>query len=124
MEETIQTITLGGTEYVIVPRAEYERLAGRSPAADAAPAGAVDALDFGRRTVAESLRRAREAAGLTQVELAARLGKSQPMVSGAESGRVRVGAGYVKAVLEACGLPAGWSAPKEGRRKPARRRRS
>lgn len=124
MEGTIQTITLGGTEYVIVPRAEYDRLAGRDVAAGGVPAGAVDAVDLAQRTVAEGLRRAREAAGLTQAELAARLKKSQPMVSGAESGRVRVGAGYVKAVLKACGLPPDWKAPKAAEGKAARRKKS
>jgi hypothetical protein len=36
MEGSIQTIMLGGTEYVIVPRAEYEQLAGSSPQEESA----------------------------------------------------------------------------------------
>lgn len=104
MEATVQTITLGGTEYVIVPRAEYDRLTGKH-----GERAEVDALSFGQQALGESLRTARETAKLTQAELAARLKKSQPMVSGAESGRVRVGAAYVKAVLRACGLPPDWT---------------
>lgn len=123
MEDTFQTITLGGTEYVIVPRAEYDRLAEQSAATAGVPAGTVDAVEVAQRAVAEGLRKAREAAGLTQAELAARLKKSQPMVSGAESGRVRVGVGYVKAVLKACGLPPDWTAPKKAERKLARRKK-
>jgi DNA-binding transcriptional regulator YiaG len=113
MEGSVQTITLGGTEYVIVPRAEYDRLTGKQ-----ATGAEVEALSFAQQALGESLRLAREAAGLTQAELATRLKKSQPMVSGAESGRVRVGAAYVKAVLRACDLPPDWKpqAPKPPRK--------
>lgn len=116
MEGNVQTITLGGTEYVIVPRSEYERLTAREAKGDE-----VDALTFGQRTLGESLRQARETAKLTQAQLAAKLKKSQPMVSGAESGRVRVGAAYVKAVLRACGLAPDWTPPSV---RPARKTRS
>jgi ribosome-binding protein aMBF1 (putative translation factor) len=115
MERSIQTIRLGGTEYVIIPRAEYGELAGRKAAGNE-----VLAVDFAQHALSESLRTARESPGLTQAELAARLKKSQPMVSGAESGRVRVGAAYVKAVLKACKLPEDWTARKTG---PKRRTR-
>jgi ribosome-binding protein aMBF1 (putative translation factor) len=116
MEASIQTITLGGTEYVIVPRAEYEQLVGRKAAGRE-----VLAVDFAQRALGESLRQARESAGLTQAELAAHLKKSPPMVSGAESGRVRVGAAYVKSVLKACKLPEDWTAPKTGAKRRARK---
>jgi transcriptional regulator with XRE-family HTH domain len=54
---------------------------------------------------------ARRHAGLTQMALAQRLGKSQAFVSMAESGRAVVGDRYVQAVLAACGLPPSWGAP-------------
>jgi hypothetical protein len=38
------------------------------------------------------------------------------MVSGAESGAVHVGEKYVAAVLEACGLPKDWKAPKRAKK--------
>jgi len=101
------TLTIAGTEYVVIPRAEYLKHVG------GVPKGSVEALSFVRSSVAEGLRAAREKAGLTQGELASKLGKSQTLVSQAEGGRERVGARYVAAVLKACGLPKDW--------KPARR---
>jgi transcriptional regulator with XRE-family HTH domain len=58
----------------------------------------------------------RRQAGLSVAELVRRLGVSQPMVSGAESGRVRVSERYVRTVLRACGLPADWRGAKTRRR--------
>ena len=100
-----QSIKLGKIEYVIVPRAEYTRLrtlAGVEPAA-------VDAVSYGRGSIGKTLRAAREKVGLTQAELAHKLGKSQPMVSGAESGKIDVSERYVAAVLKACKLPKTWA---------------
>jgi hypothetical protein len=96
------TFTIAGTEYVVIPRADYLKQVG------VVPPGSVEALWFVRSSVAEGLRAAREKAGLTQGELAAKLGKSQTLVSQAEGGRERVGARYVGAVLKACGLPKDW----------------
>jgi transcriptional regulator with XRE-family HTH domain len=53
---------------------------------------------------------------VTQAELAEELGKSQPMVSGAENGSISVSARYVETVLRACGLPKDWTGPKASRR--------
>ena len=83
----------------------------------AACALAVDALEYGQRSLCRTLRAAREAAGLTQAELAHKLGKAQPMVTGAETGAARVGERYVAAVLKACGLPPDWKAPRTRKRK-------
>jgi transcriptional regulator with XRE-family HTH domain len=58
------------------------------------------------------IRNARRHAGLTQVELARRLGKSQTFVSHAEAGLARIGERYVQAVLQACGLAPDWGAPR------------
>jgi hypothetical protein len=97
------TITIDNEDYVAIPRADYLRLLG-DPELD----GAVEAVAFARKAIGEDLRVARETAGLTQAELAKKLGKTQPMVSGAESGTIRVGERYVAAVLKACGLPKTW----------------
>jgi DNA-binding XRE family transcriptional regulator len=46
----------------------------------------------------------RRVAGLTQWQLAKRLGRSQTVVSQAEWGATRIGHRYVRAVMVACGL--------------------
>lgn len=94
------TVTINGKEYVAIPRADYLRMVGGKDLH-----GAVDAVEYTRQSLGKTLRSARETAGLTQDELAQKLGKTQPMVSGAESGSVRVGSRYVAAVLKACRLP-------------------
>jgi ribosome-binding protein aMBF1 (putative translation factor) len=109
------TLTVGGVEYVVIPKAEYLRIQDLAP-----PAGTVDARSFVRQSIGADLRAAREHAKLTQAELAERMGKSQTMVSQAESGTARVSERYVRAVLEACGLPEDWSGPKAGKRKRAK----
>jgi len=112
----IQTIKLGSKEYVVLPRAEYvklQKLAG-------VPIGSVEGIQYARNSIGETLKQAREHAGLTQTALAAKLKKSQPMVSGAESGSISVSERYVGAVLKACGLPKDWTGPIKEKR--ARRR--
>lgn len=108
-----QTIKLGKTEYVILPKAEYLRLQQSA----GVPPGSVDAVEFARATIGRTLKAAREHAGLTQADLAKALSKSQPMISGAESGTISVSERYVRAVLDACGLPETWKAPKTKRSK-------
>jgi ribosome-binding protein aMBF1 (putative translation factor) len=99
-----QTFRVGKEEFVILPRADYLKLRQQA----GVPKGAVDAHEFMRTALATTLRKAREHAKLTQADLAERMGKSQTMVSQAESGAARVSERYVRAVLEACGLPEDW----------------
>jgi ribosome-binding protein aMBF1 (putative translation factor) len=101
------TLTVGGVEYVVIPKAEYLRIQGAD-----LPPGTVEAHSFVRQSIGTDLRAAREHASLTQAELAERMGKSQTMISQAESGTARVSERYVRAVLKACGLPEDWSGPK------------
>ena len=54
------------------------------------------------KAIGKSLRDARTKAGLTQAELAAKLGKSQSLVARAESGDMVVGEKYMDAALKAC----------------------
>ena len=68
----------------------------------------VDPVILERRAVANNLRGAREHAGLKQVELGARVGVSQTVVSYWESGIRRVDEQLVIKVLEVCGLPRDW----------------
>jgi ribosome-binding protein aMBF1 (putative translation factor) len=117
-----QTIKLGRNEYVILPKGEYLRL--RDVAG--VPAGSVDAVEYARASIGATLRAAREHAGLTQAELAKALKKSQPMISGAESGSISVSERYVATVLKVCHLPEDWAGPgtkgkrarRDKRRKP------
>lgn len=101
------TLNVRGVEYVVIPKADYLRMQG-----NAAPADTVDAHSFVRQTLGENLRAAREQAKLTQAELAEKLGKSQTMISQAESGAARVSERYVRTVLKACKLPPDWVGPK------------
>jgi ribosome-binding protein aMBF1 (putative translation factor) len=110
------TLTVRGVEYVVIPKADYLRMQDVEPTA-----GAVDAHTFVRQSIAVDLRAAREHAGLTQSELAEKLGKSQTLVSQAESGTAHVSERYVRTVLDACGLPENWTG---SRRKASRRRKA
>jgi ribosome-binding protein aMBF1 (putative translation factor) len=96
------TITIDGTEYVALPKAEYLRLV---------RGDTVDALEFTLRALGHNLRAAREHAGLTQSQLAKKLRKAQATVSASEAGKIRVSEAYVLKVLKICGLPANWKAP-------------
>lgn len=98
------SMTVDGIEYVALPVSEYRRLRGEAPSAQE------DGIGWARAQLGQTLRRAREEAGLSQAALAKRLKKSQTLVARAESGDVRVAERYVAAVLKACKLPADWPA--------------
>src|SRR5690606_4467911 len=108
---SVGTLTVRGVEYVVIPKADYLRMQGNE-----LPPGTVDAHTFVQQSIARDLRAARGRAGLTQAELAERMGKSQTMISQAESGSARISERYVKAVLKACGLPEDWAGPKRPKR--------
>ncbi|MCC7017928.1 MAG: helix-turn-helix transcriptional regulator [Rhodospirillales bacterium] len=85
------TVTLGGTTYAIVPLAEAARAGlGSDPAVAQ------------REKQALRLRKARERAGLTQAELAARLGAGQTYVSGVETARDAISDDRAETWLAAC----------------------
>lgn len=85
------TVTLGGTAYAIVPVADVARAGlGSDPAVAQ------------REKQALRLRRARERAGLTQAELAARLGAGQTYVSGVETARDPISEERAAKWLAAC----------------------
>ena len=101
---TAAKLRIGNQDLVVLTRSDYLRLV------EAAGPGALkDAREVARASIAASLRRAREIAGLTQVELAKRLRVKQPMVAAAEAGKARVGERYALRVLKACGLPKDWA---------------
>jgi DNA-binding XRE family transcriptional regulator len=75
MATHVQTITLAGERFVILPEAEYRQLAGEDaeptlPEANAN--GNYPAVDALRTVLARKFIRRRRAAGLTQMELAKR----------------------------------------------------
>lgn len=99
------TLHMNGQEFVVLPKAEYDRLI------EGAGAPANAALDYTLAALGRDLKAAREHAGLSQVALAKKLKRTQAAVSGSEAGKIRVGADYVAKVLKICGLPADWKAP-------------
>ena len=112
------TFKLDGVDFVLVSKADYLGARGEQPLG-VAPTEPSVSSSKGPATqsslVSRRLFDARRHAGLSQAGLAKRLGKSQPFVSLAESGRAIVGERYVHAVLEACGLPTSWGAAKQKR---------
>lgn len=102
MDQHTITMKIDGAEYIALPVAEYRRLRGESPSAQE------DGVAWARTTLGQTLRRAREEAGLSQSAVAKRLKRSQTLVARAELGEIRVSERYVKAILKACRLPADW----------------
>lgn len=96
-------IRIEGEDYVLISADEYLRCGGDEQRLTGVPMRAA-----GDGPVAKRLRRARSHARLTQADLAERLGKSQTLVSQAETGKARVNHQYVAAVLKACGLRRNW----------------
>jgi DNA-binding XRE family transcriptional regulator len=77
MTVNIQTVTLGGERFVILPEADYRELVGETwepslPAPDAQ--GNFPAVEAARVLLARKIIRRRRAAGLTQADLAKRAG--------------------------------------------------
>jgi ribosome-binding protein aMBF1 (putative translation factor) len=88
----LKTITKNGKRFVLVPEREYKRLTKAAssppplPPADAA--GNRNAVDFARATIARQLKADREAAGLSQQQLARASGVRQETISRIESAKV------------------------------------
>jgi transcriptional regulator with XRE-family HTH domain len=91
-------IRVGGVDFVLVPA---QRVSG----------GELGGMSRGVDATKRRLWEARREARLTQAQLAKRLGRSQSMVSQAESGHSHVSERYVNKVLEACELEPGWGLP-------------
>src|SRR5438270_8527520 len=76
----LKTVRKNGREYVVIPRADYERLLLRAKAVNLPPLpkpdadGNYPALEYVRAAIARDIIRDRLAAGLTQRELARRAG--------------------------------------------------
>ena len=125
-----QKIGLRG-DSVTIPRAEYERLLAKSgekaegegpalPKPDAR--GNYAALDYIRASIARELIRRRRAAGLSQVELAARSGVRQETISRIETGKHTVTASVMKKLEQALDRVGKASAQRKTSRKQHTRR--
>jgi DNA-binding XRE family transcriptional regulator len=88
-----QTLCLAGKSYVVLERAEYERLATLAKAADLPPLpkpdrkGNYPAVEFGCAAIARSIIRDRVKAGLSQKELAKLAGIRVETLCRIETGR-------------------------------------
>ena len=88
-----QTLCLAGKSYVVLERAEYERLATLAKAADLPPLpkpdrkGNYPAVEFGCATIARSIIRDRVKTGLSQKELAKLAGIRVETLCRIETGR-------------------------------------
>ena len=88
-----QTIMVDGKPYVLLPRAEYDRLTSLAKAADlpalpqADAAGNFPAVEYARASLARKIIRDRVAAGLSQRKLAELAGISFEHLSRIESGK-------------------------------------
>ncbi|MBI2477678.1 MAG: helix-turn-helix transcriptional regulator [Planctomycetia bacterium] len=90
---TQQTILVDGKPYVLLPRAEYERLTTLAKAADLPPLPAPDAdgnfpaVEYARASLARKIIRDRVANGMTQRELAKLAGISVEHLCRLETGK-------------------------------------
>jgi DNA-binding XRE family transcriptional regulator len=89
-------LTLGGSQFVVIPRAEYDRLLRRPPAPhdEALPPlpepdseGNVPAIAYARASLARKLTAGRRQAGWSQAELAKRAGVRPETVYRIENAR-------------------------------------
>jgi ribosome-binding protein aMBF1 (putative translation factor) len=90
----MQTIHLGDQDYVILPRAEYERLTTLANVQELPPLpkadtdGNLPALDFARASLARDIIRERVAAGMSQKDLAEKAGVRVETLCRLETGKV------------------------------------
>ncbi|HEX7447069.1 MAG TPA: helix-turn-helix transcriptional regulator [Pirellulales bacterium] len=87
---SIQTLTLGGERFVVLPEADFVRLTGEPPEPELPPAnerGNYPALDTMRALLARDLLRSRRALGWSQVELARRAGVRPETLNRIEQGK-------------------------------------
>jgi ribosome-binding protein aMBF1 (putative translation factor) len=88
---TQQTIQRRGKTYVLVEQGEYERLVGSKvglpPLPEPDAAGRVDAVEYARASIARDVIRRREAAGMSQTDLARAAGVRVETINRIENAR-------------------------------------
>ena len=89
----LESLTLDGKSYVVLPRAEYDRLTTLAKAADLPPLPPADArgnypaVEYGRAGLARKIIQARSEAGLSQLELAQLAGVREETICRLERGK-------------------------------------
>lgn len=87
---SIQTLTLGGERFVVLPEADFLRLTGEPPEPELPPMnerGNYPALDTMRALLARDIIRSRRALGWSQAELARRAGVRPETLNRIEQGK-------------------------------------
>ena len=88
---TARVVSIEGTELVILSRAEFDHLMERAgvmpPLPKAARDGSVPAIEFARADIAREVVRRRIAAGMTQQELAQKIGVTRQTVNAIEQNK-------------------------------------
>ena len=117
-KKIVATFKIGGVDFVVLSKQDYLATGAPQPGGSVqghSPTPNYEGAATHSSLVKQRLFDARRHSGLSQAGLAKRLGKSQAFVSLAESGRAVVGDRYLRAVLDACGLPSRWGAVKQKR---------
>jgi DNA-binding XRE family transcriptional regulator len=123
MDTNIQTITVAGLRFVLLPEAEYFRLSGEPPEPDLPPTdadGNYPAREALRVVLARKLIRGRRALGWTQAEFASRAGVRVETLNRLEHGKHSASAGTVDKLWRA--LDEGEAEAANGKR-PAKRKK-
>jgi DNA-binding XRE family transcriptional regulator len=88
---TVRTLKIEGKELVVMPRADFDALMERAGVIPrlpkAAKDGSVPAVEYARADIAREVIRRRIAAGLSQQELARRVGVRSETISRLEAGK-------------------------------------
>ena len=104
----VQCINLSGKDYVIMERAEYERIMAESnanlpPLPEPDAEGLTPAVEYGRLLLARKITRQREALGLSQAELARRAKIRVETLNRVERGRVNPDETTLNKIMRALG---------------------
>jgi ribosome-binding protein aMBF1 (putative translation factor) len=113
IETGVQTVTLDGKRFVILPEADYLRLSGEPPEPELPPPdaeGNYPAREALRVVTARRLIRARRALGWSQIELARRAGVRVETLSRLEHGKHSASAATVDKLRRALDVGEGQTA--------------
>jgi len=106
-----QTLTIGGTRYVLMKESEYRKLIVLPTRTRKTPKGetveTVPALEFATRSMGKKLSTMRQASGMTQLELARKAKVRPETVSRIERGGGNPTARTIQRLLHAMGNPRG-----------------
>lgn len=119
---TIQTLTLDGKRFVVLPEADFARLMGEPPEPELSPVnerGNYPALETMRALLTRDIIRSRRALGWSQAELARRAGVRPETLNRIEQGKHSASAATIDKLDRA--LKAGEAKPKAAVRRKGQR---